>query len=80
MEHLHDDQGLDAFALAVYGLIIFPRVTGYIEVAVVDFFEQIQNNCNPSPVILAETFWSLIFTVKIPKVVLWDVYPCCIYG
>ena len=41
MEHLNDDQGLDAFALAVYGLIIFPQVTGYIEVAVVDFFEQI---------------------------------------
>ena len=39
MEHLNDDQGLDAFALAVYGLIIFPRVTGYIEIAVVDFFE-----------------------------------------
>ena len=40
MEHSNDDQGLDAFALAVYGLIIFPQVVGYIEVAVVDFFEQ----------------------------------------
>ena len=61
MEHLNDDQGLDAFALAVYGLIIFPRVIGYVEVAAVDFFEQIQNRCNPSPVILAETFRSLNF-------------------
>ena len=61
MEHLNDDQGLDAFALAVYGLIIFLRVIGYIEVVVVDFFEQIQNHCNPSPVILAETFRSLNF-------------------
>ena len=61
MEHLNDDQGLDAFALAMYGLIIFPRVTGYIEVAVVDFFEQIQNRCNPSLVILAKTFRSLNF-------------------
>ena len=34
MEHLNDDQGLVTFALAVYGLIIFPRVMGYIEVAV----------------------------------------------
>ena len=61
MEHLNDDQGLDAFVLAVYGLIIFPRVTRYIEVAVVDFFEQIQNSCNPSSAILAETFRSLNF-------------------
>ena len=60
-EHLNDDQGLDAFALAVYGLIIFPWVTGYIEVAVVDFFEQIQNHCNPYPAILVETFRSLNF-------------------
>ena len=61
MEHLNDDQGLDAFVLAVYGLIIFPRVIGYIEVAVVDFFEQIQNHCNPSSAILTETFRSLNF-------------------
>ena len=39
MEHLNDDQGLDVFALAVYGMVIFLRVIGYIEVAVVDFFE-----------------------------------------
>ena len=61
MEHLNDDQGLDAFVLAVYGLIIFPRVTGYIEIAVVDFFEQIQNHCNSFLAILAETFRSLNF-------------------
>ena len=28
MEHLNDDQGLDVFALAMYGMVIFPRVTG----------------------------------------------------
>ena len=61
MEHLNDDQGLDAFALAVYGLIIFLWVTGYIEIVVVDFFEQIQNHCNLSPAILTETFRSLNF-------------------
>ncbi|KAK8285474.1 hypothetical protein V6Z12_D08G227700 [Gossypium hirsutum] len=30
----------DLFALAIYGLVIFPKVLGHIEVAVVDFFEK----------------------------------------
>ena len=42
-------------------MVIFPRVTGYIKVAVVDFFEQIQNHCNHSSAILAETIRSLNF-------------------
>ena len=41
IEHMNDDQGLGIFALAIYGMVIFPRVTRHIEVAVVDFFEQI---------------------------------------
>ena len=48
-----------AFALSVYGLIIFPGMLGYIEMAVVDTFEHIQYGNNPSLVILAETFRSL---------------------
>ena len=52
-EHMNDDQGLDVFSLAIYGMVIFPRVTGHIKVAVVYFFEQIQNHYNPSPAILA---------------------------
>ena len=64
MEHLNDDQGLDVFALVVYGMVIFLRVTGYIKVAVVDFFEQIQNHCNPSLAILAETLRSLNFCCR----------------
>ena len=64
MEHLNDDQGLDAFSLAVYGLIIFPRVRGYLKIAVVDFFKQIQNHCNPSSAILAKTFRSLNFCCR----------------
>ncbi|KAL1157300.1 hypothetical protein V6Z11_A08G146600 [Gossypium hirsutum] len=32
---------MDLFALAIYGLIVFPKVLGHIEVAVVDFFERL---------------------------------------
>ena len=55
-EHLHDEDGIVAFALSIYGLVIFPRMLGYIEMAVVDTFEQIQHSCNPSLAILVETF------------------------
>ena len=48
-----------AFALSIYGLVIFPGILGYIEMVVVDTSEQIQHDCNPSPAILAETFRSL---------------------
>ena len=48
-----------ALALAIYGLIIFPRGQGYIETAVVEVFQQIQHGSNPSLAILAETLHSL---------------------
>ena len=48
-----------AFALAIYGLVIFPEILGYIEMAVVDTFEQIQHGSNLALAILAETFRSL---------------------
>ena len=57
--HLHDEAGMVAFALAIYGLVIFPGILGYIEMAVVDTFKQIQHSNNPSLAILAETFRSL---------------------
>ncbi|MFQ6652285.1 hypothetical protein Gotur_024223 [Gossypium turneri] len=50
---------VDLFALAVYGLVVFPKVLGHIEVAVVDFFEKLRQIINPIPTILAETFRSL---------------------
>ena len=54
--HLHDEDGIIAFALFVYGLVIFPGMLGYIKMAMVDTFEQIQHGNNPSLVILVETF------------------------
>ncbi|MFQ6646753.1 hypothetical protein Gotur_019074 [Gossypium turneri] len=50
---------VDLFALAVYGLIIFPKVLGHIEVTVVDFFKKLRQRIKPVPTILAETFRSL---------------------
>ncbi|KAG8496843.1 hypothetical protein CXB51_008110 [Gossypium anomalum] len=50
---------VNLFALAIYGLVIFPRVLGHIEVAVFDFFERLKQGVNPVPTILAETFRSL---------------------
>ncbi|KAG8500525.1 hypothetical protein CXB51_002658 [Gossypium anomalum] len=47
---------VNLFALAIYGLVIFPRVLGHIEVAVFDFFERLKQGVNPVPTILAETF------------------------
>ena len=37
--HINEDRGLATLALSIYGLIIFPRVIGHVEVTVIDFFE-----------------------------------------
>ncbi|KAE8715409.1 hypothetical protein F3Y22_tig00110174pilonHSYRG00335 [Hibiscus syriacus] len=43
----------------MYGLIIFPKILGCIDAAVVELFEQLRKRVNPVPTILAETFRSL---------------------
>ena len=58
-EHLHDEDDIVALALSIYGLVIFLRMLGYIEMAMMDTFEQIQHGSNPSLAILAETLRSL---------------------
>ncbi|KAH1032369.1 hypothetical protein J1N35_044543 [Gossypium stocksii] len=50
---------VNLFALAIYRLIVFPKVLGHIEVAIVDFFERLKQGINLVPTILAETFRSL---------------------
>ena len=57
--YVNEDRGLAALALSIYGLIIFPRVIGHVEVTVIDLFEQVQNHANPSLAIVAETIRSL---------------------
>ncbi|KAG8471875.1 hypothetical protein CXB51_036894 [Gossypium anomalum] len=58
---------VNLFALAIYGLVIFPRVLGHIEVAVFDFFERLKQGVNPVPTILAETFRSLSTCRRVRK-------------
>ncbi|KAG8492229.1 hypothetical protein CXB51_009894 [Gossypium anomalum] len=58
---------VNLFALAIYGLVIFSKVLGYLEVAVVDFFERLKQGVNPVPTILAETFRSLNSCRKMGK-------------
>ncbi|KAE8714899.1 Detected protein of unknown function [Hibiscus syriacus] len=43
----------------LYGLIIFPKILGCIDAAVLELFEQLPKQVNPAPTILAETFRSL---------------------
>ncbi|MFQ6666745.1 hypothetical protein Gotur_032990, partial [Gossypium turneri] len=57
--HLDVLKRVDLFALATYGLIVFPKVLGHVEVTVEDFFEKLRQGINPFPTILAETFRSL---------------------
>ncbi|KAG8480466.1 hypothetical protein CXB51_024654 [Gossypium anomalum] len=50
---------VNLFTLAIYGLVIFSKVRGHLEVAIVDFFERLKQGINPVPTILTETFRSL---------------------
>ncbi|EOY00458.1 Gag-pro-like protein [Theobroma cacao] len=59
MKQRDTEQGQLVMALAIYGLVIFPKVLGHIKVGIIDFFEQVVNKANPSPFILAETLRSL---------------------
>ncbi|KAK8612718.1 hypothetical protein V6N13_092829 [Hibiscus sabdariffa] len=45
--------------VAIYGLVLFPRILGYIGVAVFEVFNQFQYCISPVPAILAKTFLSL---------------------
>ena len=59
IENNNDDWVKDIFALVVYGTLIFSQSPGYIDAAVVDLIEQIDNQANPIPAIIVETFRTL---------------------
>ena len=56
-----EDQVLDVFALAIYGLVIFSKVPRHVEAAVIDVIEQIEGQANPVSAIVAETLRTLNF-------------------
>ena len=43
IENNHDDRIIDIFALVMYGTLIFPQSPGYVDAAVIDLIEQIDN-------------------------------------
>ena len=59
IENNNDDQVIDIFTLMVYETLIFLQSPGYIDAAVVDLIEQIENQVNPVPAIITETIRSL---------------------
>ena len=56
-----DDQVIDIFTVVVYGTMKFPQSPGYVDAAVVNLIEQIDNQANHVPSIIAETIRSLNF-------------------
>ena len=56
-----DDRIINIFALMVYGTLIFPQSPGYVDATIVDLIEQIDNQANHIPAIVAETIRSLNF-------------------
>ncbi|MBA0575564.1 hypothetical protein Golob_027493, partial [Gossypium lobatum] len=51
---------VDVFALSIYELIIFPKALGHVDEVVLDLFDIFDKKVTPVPVILAETFRSLM--------------------
>ena len=61
IENNNDDRVIDIFGLVVYGILIYPQSPGYVDATVVDLIEQINNQANLVPTIVAETIRSLNF-------------------
>ncbi|XVF10267.1 hypothetical protein REPUB_Repub07fG0167800 [Reevesia pubescens] len=53
----NEEQSMELFALAIYGLVAFPKVLGHIEISVIDFFGQVSGmKIDPAPSIVSN-FW-----------------------
>ena len=53
--------GFNAFVMAIYGMMIFLKVSNHIKDAVVNLVEKVNNQSDPVPVIIAKTIHSLNF-------------------
>ena len=56
IQNNHDDRIID---IVVYGTLIFSQSPRYVDATVVDLIEQVDNQVNPIPAIIAETIHSL---------------------
>ncbi|XVE95670.1 hypothetical protein REPUB_Repub02eG0118600 [Reevesia pubescens] len=61
METNNQEQASELFALAIYGLMVFPKILGHIKGSVVDFYGQVNKGINLASSILAETIRTLNF-------------------
>ena len=52
------------FAMAVYGMVIFPKVSNHIEAVVVDLVEQVNSQANLVSAIIVEIMRSLNYFHK----------------
>ena len=66
--------------MAVYEMVIYPKVPNHIKANVVDLGEQVNNQANPVPAIIAKTIRSLNFYCKKSLANLSSVYSFCIFG
>ena len=59
LSHINSEKGQAMLALAIYRLVLFPKVKGYIDSDLIKLFEKIQHHVNPILTILAEMIRSL---------------------
>ena len=55
----NDEHTMNAFALAIYGLFIFPRIRDHVDVRILDFVIQLNTRINLVPTILTKTIQAL---------------------
>ncbi|MFQ6622649.1 hypothetical protein Gotur_001910 [Gossypium turneri] len=58
LAYLDTKKKVDAFALSIYGLVVFPKALGHVDEAVTDLFDRLDKRVTPVSVILVETFRS----------------------
>ena len=80
IENNNDDRVIDIFALVVYETLIFPQSLGYVDAAVVDLIEQIDNQVNLVPAIVAKTIQSLNYCRRKGKRISLAALNYCIFG
>ena len=55
------------FAVAMYGMVIFPKVLDHVEAVVVDLVEQVNSQANPVLTIVTEIIHSLNYCYRKSK-------------
>ena len=59
IKYPRSEGALNAFAILIYGLVIFPKNLGYIDPSVIDLVGHVAHKGDPSTAILAETLMAL---------------------